>query len=53
VTRRPEARREREARQTITWLDPPVYPVKGWRVVVVGACSDCDPDVARGYGVRV
>ncbi len=43
----------REAQHTITWLDPPVRPFKGWRVAIVGVCSDCAPDVAAAYGVRL
>jgi hypothetical protein len=49
-----QTQRERNTRSpTVTWLDPPVRPVKGWRVAIVGVCSDCPPDVAAAYGVRV
>ena len=48
-------RREREASMTatITWLDPPVLLHPAKRVKVCGVCSDCDPQVARLYGVRL
>lgn len=43
-------RRERYTPVTVTWLDPPVTV---GRFRVVGVSSDCAPDVAAAYGVRV
>ncbi len=43
-------RRERYTPVRVTWLDPPVAV---GRIRIVGVCSDCVPDVAREYGVRL
>ena len=41
----------KHAADPVTWLEPvPVKP--GSRLMVCGVCSDCDPVVAREYGVH-
>lgn len=42
-------RRPAVAADPVAWLDPPVRPVKGWRVAIVGVCSDCDPETKAMY----
>jgi hypothetical protein len=45
--------RQRSPQTYITWLPEKVRLVTGKRIFVVGVASDCDPQVARLYGVRL
>jgi hypothetical protein len=59
AAKRRNAQASREARQrrtsaatTVTWIEP-VALVPFSRTRVVGVASDCDPEVARSYGVNL
>jgi hypothetical protein len=41
------------AADPVTWLSEPVRPVKGWKVAIVGVCSDASPEVKAMYGVKL